>query len=201
MAKQNQSTPAQGAEGSTDNKDLFNHVVTQVDLDNNPDLVKEGVKVGETIQVPVNDENIQGDSKLVQAVLESNEKVLESNAKLADQNQVVIDLLEDFKENSADFVKKLVEGTNEKNQPIIDSLKSAVDAITVAGIPSGTGTLSDFKPAKIQVNPDSEYVVTAGSSFADKNDITKKYTSGEYVTHLGSERLQSLLDQGLIEEA
>ena len=36
-------------------EETFDHVVTQVDLDTNPDLVTEGVKVGETIQIPVKD--------------------------------------------------------------------------------------------------------------------------------------------------
>lgn len=32
--------------------DMIDHVVTQEDLDNNPQLAAEGVKLGETIQVP-----------------------------------------------------------------------------------------------------------------------------------------------------
>ena len=32
------------------------HIVTQEDLDNNPQLVEDGVKVGDTIQVPTNNE-------------------------------------------------------------------------------------------------------------------------------------------------
>ncbi|RZJ90289.1 MAG: hypothetical protein EOO20_08575 [Chryseobacterium sp.] len=52
MAKtNNSSTPAQGG-GS----DLFDHVVTQADLDANKELINAGVKVGDTIQVPKQDD-------------------------------------------------------------------------------------------------------------------------------------------------
>lgn len=37
-------------------EELVDHVVTKEDLENNPELVKEGIKVGETIQIPKEDE-------------------------------------------------------------------------------------------------------------------------------------------------
>lgn len=41
---------------------LEDHVVTQEDLDNNPELVTEGVSVGDTIQVAVSeDESVEGE--------------------------------------------------------------------------------------------------------------------------------------------
>ena len=171
-------------------------------------------KVKEAVQGAASPENKQGAMDLEQPkseqfdlaahisnLVEQYNAVLISNEKVIASNQSVIDSLDSFKEHSADFVKQLVEGADEKNQPIIDSIKSAVESITIAGIPVGTGTVSDFKPAKRHVDPEAEYVVSKGNSFADRNDITKKYVEGEDVTHLGYERLQSLLDQGLIEEA
>lgn len=41
------------SEVSLENVEMVDHVITQEDLDNNPDLVTEGVQVGETIQLPV----------------------------------------------------------------------------------------------------------------------------------------------------
>lgn len=63
MAKGKSNTPAQGAEGV--NEELFDHVVTQEDLDKNPELVDAGVEVGETIQIPKKDDtgNESGESK------------------------------------------------------------------------------------------------------------------------------------------
>lgn len=45
----------------------FDHIVTQEDLDNNPQLVEDGVKVGDTIQVPETEEeqNAPGESEEV----------------------------------------------------------------------------------------------------------------------------------------
>ena len=39
--------------GQLDNVAKVDHVVTQEDLDNNPEMVAQGVTVGETIQIPV----------------------------------------------------------------------------------------------------------------------------------------------------
>ena len=39
-------------ENKDDQPEMIDHVVTQEDLDNNLDLVREGVKVGDTIQIP-----------------------------------------------------------------------------------------------------------------------------------------------------
>ena len=36
--------------------ETFDHVITQEDLDNNPEFVEQGIKVGEVIQVPVADD-------------------------------------------------------------------------------------------------------------------------------------------------
>lgn len=89
----------------------------------------------------------------------------------------------------------------ESNQQVVDSLNELKDLAKEAGAYRGEAKAVAGSPKSAQVDPDADYVVTRGNSFADRDDITKRYSEGEDVTHLGAERLQSLLDQGLIEEA
>lgn len=67
------SASAQGS-GSNENKELFDHIVVQEDLDANPELAESGVKVGDTIQVPVKsdvpDQVSEGDDEEKQEIPE-----------------------------------------------------------------------------------------------------------------------------------
>jgi len=106
-------------------------------------------------------------------------EILASNAAVLQSNQLVIDSLEDFKEHSAEFVAQMVEEFAPKmdGKPI-----------------NNTTEVSQF-------DEDADYEVAPGKSFRDSKDFTKEYTEGDVVTHLGAERLQTLLANGLIVEA
>lgn len=86
MAKQEKSTAeAPGAEAG-DN--LVEHVITQEDLDRNPELVEKGVQVGETVKIPagvkLSDEQEQKDEapEWMKSILDSNAAVIESNEEV-----------------------------------------------------------------------------------------------------------------------
>jgi hypothetical protein len=98
--------------------------------------------------------------------------ILDSNAAVISINQVVISGLESFKQHAADFVQNIADGGQSVNE--IEPPKQA-----------------DF-------DEDADYEVAPGKSFADKDDITKKYSSGDDVSHFDADRLKSLLTLGLI---
>jgi hypothetical protein len=103
--------------------------------------------------------------------------VLESNKAVLESNQAVVDAVAAFKESA----NELIEQIGSAAAPAIQET-----AVKIATAP--------------EFNPDAEYVVADGKSFADKHDITKKYNEGDDVTHLGEDRLRSLLELGLIVE-
>lgn len=176
MARQtaNTATSAQGSGGDADN--LFDHIVTQEDLDNNEDLTKAGVKVGDIIQLPAKeDDQPKGDlltaetHEWVEQIVASNQAVIGSNDAVINSNAKLIDAFEQFKELSSRKV-----GNYEQ------AISAQVE-----------DTFDEF----------ADYEVAPGKSFRDSRDFTKEFTEGDDVMHLDIETLKRLHSQGYIVEA
>lgn len=56
------AAPTKTALGKEQKKEAKKHIVTQEDLDANPDLVENGVKVGDEIELPVTEETTEADT-------------------------------------------------------------------------------------------------------------------------------------------
>jgi hypothetical protein len=112
-----------------------------------------------------------------QAVMESNAQYLESHNSVLESNQAVIDAVAAFKESANELIEQIGSAATPAIQETAEKIAAAPE-----------------------FNPDADYVVADGKSFADKHDMTKKYNEGDDVTHLGEDRLKSLLELGLIVE-
>ncbi len=151
-------TPAQGAEGTTENQGTKETESTEaVETTETSDIVEEVVP------------------EWAAKLLESNQAVIESNEK-------VIASIEKFKEGAVDLVEDIVKLHQEGNSDAIVSLPKTAKS-------------------SAKVKPKAKYVVSKGKKFADKDVPSFIYQEGYNVSKLASERLQSLLDQGIIEEA
>lgn len=109
-------------------------------------------------------------------------KLMESNQAVIDSNNEVIESIGEFKEGATDLVEEIFKayegGTSE---PKMEKLKSVKQPV--------------------KVNAKAKYVVCEGKRFADKDNPSFIYEAGHNVSKLATERLQSLLEQGIIEEA
>lgn len=108
--------------------------------------------------------------------------LLEANQAVIESNNEVIASIGEFKEGATDLVEDIVKLHQEGNPDAIVSLP---------------------KTAKysVKVKPETKYVVCKGKKFADKDDPSFIYEAGHNVSKLATERLQTLLEQGIIEEA
>jgi hypothetical protein len=88
----------------------------------------------------------------------------------------------------------------ESNQAVIESLQELKDLAKRASGGSASAKEAD-KTTEVDFDEDADYEVAPGKTFADKDNFSLKFSEGEDVTHLGAERLKSLLSQGLIQEA
>lgn len=169
MAGKEKITPP--APGAGESENLVEHVITQSDLDNNPDLVEQGVQVGETVKIPAQEpkedepETNEGTGEQPEWV----KTILDSNAAVIASNKSVVDAFSEFK--------------------------------SLAGRNVGDYKESDKPAKEIEVDITAEYVVAEGKSFRDSKDFSKAYQSGESVSGIDEVRLKNLLNQGLIELA
>jgi predicted RNase H-like nuclease (RuvC/YqgF family) len=67
-------------------EEVVDHVVTQDTLDLNPELVEQGIKVGDTIQYPANPEAAQISNEIIEELKLENESL---KAQLADQDDEI----------------------------------------------------------------------------------------------------------------
>lgn len=153
-------TPAQGAEGTTENQEAKGTGSTETDV------------TTETIDI------------VEEVAPEWAVKLLESNQAVIDSNNVVVEAVSDFKENASNVVRDILETAN-----------SASKGEKIAA------KVEQSKKPKVEVNKESKYVVREGKRFADKDDPSFIYEAGYNVSSLATERLQALLEQGIIEEA
>lgn len=103
-------------------------------------------------------------------------------------------------------VPEWVEELLESNQAVVDSNNTLIEALGNFKCSGGSGeakqNATPETPAKREkVKAKAQYVVREGKAFVNKHDRSKVYVGGEEVSDLDKERLQNLLDQGIIEEA
>lgn len=103
--------------------------------------------------------------------------ILDSNQAVIDSNQAVSDSIESFRESANELIQQI-------------------------GIALPSSEVQYAPSVKVQeIDEDAAYEVAEGKSFRDSNDFSKEYKSGDDVTDLGAQRLQVLLNQGLIVES
>jgi hypothetical protein len=174
MAKEKQPiTPAQGGEG--DDPKLIDHVVTQEDLDSNPELAAAEVKVGDTIQIPAK-------SDVPAQCGEGDDD---------DDDQDHDQIPEWAAKALVDIFEPLFKALSDE----ISDLKKALVKANKEATPNAVASVED------DFDEDSDYVVASGKSFRDSNDFTKEYAEGDDVSHLDKEVQKRLFANGLIEES
>lgn len=137
------------------------------------------VNAGKVEQAAESKEQSIGTPEWVEKLLASNAEVIESNNALAASNEAVVAAVEQFKDKATDLIRE-----------VIDEAKNGQSA---------TSTEVKTRKALPEVDADATYVVKAGRKFQDK-DSHMMYHEGEDVSHFDIPRLQSLLEQGIIEE-
>lgn len=111
----------------------------------------------------------------VAQVLESNHTLLVSNQAVIDSNELII----------------------ESNQAVIDALTELKDrASRIVG-----NYQAEIQKREVpEYDPEMDYHVADGKEFRAPHDFTTIHREGDNVNHLGAEKLQSLLNQGLVVE-
>lgn len=108
-------------------------------------------------------------------------KLLESNQAVIDSNKEMIEAIGQFNEGASNVVMEIMATANaSSSNQTVEIKKEAV---------------------QVKVNPKAKYVVCEGKKFADKDDPSFIYEPGYNVSKLGTDRLQNLLSQGIIQEA
>jgi hypothetical protein len=188
------ATPAQGSGG--DAESLFNHTVTQEDLDNNHEMVENGVKVGDVIQVPEKEDQPKAE-QLTAETPEWVERLIASNESVIKSNESLEVLLAEIIESGP--------AQEQSNQAVVDICtgltKAFEDIKALAAITSPKKADELLAQMETTFDETADYEVAAGKSFRDPNDFTKEYTEGDDITHLDGGALRRLYAQGLIEEA
>jgi hypothetical protein len=189
------ATPAQGSGGDTESQ--FNHTVTQEDLNNNPELVENGVKVGDVIQVPEKEDVNPQAEQLTAETPEWVERLIASNESVIKSNESLEVLLAEIIESGP--------AQEQSNQAVVDVCtgltKAFEDIKALAAITSPKKADELLAQMEATFDETADYEVAAGKSFRDPNDFTKEYTEGDDITHLDGGALRRLYAQGLIEEA
>jgi hypothetical protein len=115
------------------------------------------------------------------ALIESNGLLLAAFEKVIASNESAVEGIASFKETASEFVEELVNKFAPANGATVSNLEKV-------------------KPV-LEIDHDANYVLVPGAKIQDKDDATVQYAGGDDVTHLGAERLNNLLNQGLIQES
>jgi len=171
--------PLQGGGASENTGKTMDHVVTQEDLDNNHELGDNGVKLGDTIQIPVKDDTEGSPVENSGEKPEWVNELLASNQAVIDSNNAVVEAVKVFEDKASDIVNEVI--ATAKNSAANPNVSQSAPVVKLP-----------------EIDSDATYIVAKGKTFEDKENPGRYFSAGDDVTDLDNERLKNLLSQGII---